>query len=93
MAKDETITISGGRQQSVTKDDVLAVSGGRTVTVSKSDALNVTKSVVDQGRGLDHPQGRVGQHLILKKDGTITITGKDIRSRGPARSSARRPRT
>ncbi len=53
MSKDESITISGGRTESVSKDEGITITGGRTVSVGKDDQLTVGKNLDDQCRRLD----------------------------------------
>jgi type VI secretion system secreted protein VgrG len=95
--KDETITISGKRTETVSKDAALAVNGNRvetidkdltvsvngarTASVSKDDSLKVDKTIsIDGGDSIELVSGSA--KLILKKDGTITIEGKDITVKG-----------
>lgn len=93
VSKDETITIGGGRTESVSKDESITISGNRTedvskkeqvtigdernVTVSKNDVLSVGKKLmVDAGDEILIKTGSAS--ISMKKDGTITIKGKDI---------------
>ena len=77
VSKDESITISGGRTENVSKDEGVTVGGGRTVSVGKDDALTVAKNlVIDAGDSVTIKTGSAS--ITMKKDGTITIKGKDI---------------
>lgn len=77
VSKDESVTISGGRTVSVTKDESLTVSGGRTTSITKDDQLTVGKNlVISAGDSVSITTGSAS--ITMKKDGTITIKGKDI---------------
>ena len=77
VSKDESITISGGRTENVSKDESVTVGGGRTVSIGKDDALTVAKNlVIDAGDSVTIKTGSAS--ITMKKDGTITIKGKDI---------------
>jgi type VI secretion system secreted protein VgrG len=93
VAKDETITISGNRTESVTKNETITISGARTETVSKDETVGVTgKRGVDIGKDDSLNVGKNltitagdsitiktgSASITMKKDGTITIKGKDI---------------
>jgi type VI secretion system secreted protein VgrG len=75
--KDQSITISGTRTVTVTKDDTETYEGKRTVTVKKEEMLKVEKKMLIDVT--DEITIKTGQSSItMKKDGTITIKGKDI---------------
>ena len=77
VSKDESVTISGGRTVSVTKDESLTISGGRTSSITKDDKLTVGKNlVISAGDSVSITTGSAS--ITMKKDGTITIKGKDI---------------
>ena len=81
VSKDETSSVSGARSESVGKDDTIEVAGARTVTIGKNDTLNVGKKlVVDAGDEITFKTGDAS--VTMKKDGTITIKGKDITLNG-----------
>ena len=66
-------TIGGSHTESVAKD--------RSATVSGNDALNVTKNlVIEAGEEIAIKTGSAS--ILMKKDGTITIEGKDITIKG-----------
>jgi type VI secretion system secreted protein VgrG len=93
VAKDETITITGQRTMSVGKSETISVDQDRTVTVAKNNVVQVGEKRSTQvgkddelqvGKRLlvnvnDEIVLKTGQASItMKKDGTITIKGKDI---------------
>ena len=77
VAKDESITIGGGRTESVSKDEGVTISGGRTVSVGKDDSLSVGKNLsITAADSITITTGSAS--ITMKKDGTISIKGKDI---------------
>ena len=97
VAKDETISISGARKETVTKDETITINGARTEKVAKAesvdigdsrshkvgkdDSLNVGKNLnVTAGDSITLKTGSAS--ITMKKDGTITIKGKDITVQG-----------
>ncbi|MEC5386798.1 type VI secretion system tip protein TssI/VgrG [Uliginosibacterium sp. H3] len=77
VGKDESITIAENRTTSVGKDEKLDVSGKRTSSVAKDDQLQVGKNwVIEAGDSVTIKTGSAS--ITMKKDGTITIKGKDI---------------
>jgi type VI secretion system secreted protein VgrG len=81
VTKDESITINGGRTESVAKDEGITITGGRTVSVGKDDALTVGKNLsITAAESITLTTGSAS--IVMKKDGTITITGKDITIKG-----------
>ena len=83
--KDETVTIQKNRtiaigeslSENVGKDVTKAIDGERSVEISKGDTLKVTKKIlIDAGDELTIKVGMA--QLIMKKDGTITLKGKDV---------------
>ena len=88
VAKDESITISGGRTESVTKDESVTVNGGRTVSIGKADALTVGKTLsITAADSITLTTGSAS--IVMKKDGTITINGKDITLHGSGKINAK----
>ena len=66
---DQATTIAGARARKTGKDDATEVTGGMAIKVGKSFALEATDEIAI----------KVGSAAItMKKDGTITIEGKDI---------------
>jgi type VI secretion system secreted protein VgrG len=93
VGKDESISIGGGRSTAVGKDERLSVGNSRSASIGKDDALQVAENATIQvGKNneiqvgkkfaliaADQIQFQTGDaSIILKKDGTITIKGKDI---------------
>ncbi len=77
VSKDESITISGNRTEDVSKKEQVTIGDGRTVSVSKNDSLTVGKKLtVDATDEISLTTGSAS--ITMKKDGTITIKGKDI---------------
>ena len=81
VAKDETITISGARTEQVTKAESVTVSDARSHSVGKDDSLSVGKNLsMTAGDSITLRTGSAS--ISMKKDGTITIQGKDITVKG-----------
>lgn len=81
VGKDETIQIDGKRTETVGKDESVSVGGKRAVDVGKDDTLNVGKKfMLTAGDEITIKTGSAS--IVLKKDGTITIKGKDITIQG-----------
>jgi type VI secretion system secreted protein VgrG len=77
VSKDESITIQGNRTEKVSKNEEVTVSENREHTVGKNDTLKVTKKLmIDAGDEVTIKTGSAS--ITMKKDGTITIKGKDI---------------
>jgi type VI secretion system secreted protein VgrG len=88
VAKNESITISGGRTETVAKDESVSVTGGRTVSIGKADALDVGKTLsITAADSITLTTGSAS--ITLKKDGTITIKGKDITIDGSGKINAK----
>ena len=78
VGKDESVEITGSRTVSITKEDALSITEKRTVTVGADDALTVTKKlVIDAGDEITIKTGEAS--IVMKKDGTITLKGKDVK--------------
>ncbi len=96
VSKDESITISGGRTESVGKDESVSITGGRTLSVGKDDGQSIKGGqTITIGKALsvtatDSITLTVGKASItMKKDGTITINGKDITVTGSGEITAK----
>src|SRR4051812_43612572 len=75
--KDESITVSGKRTDNVAKDEEVTVGKNRSVSVGENDLFKVGKKLtVQAGEQITIETGSAS--ITLKKDGTITIKGKDI---------------
>ena len=58
-------------------DESRAVTGGRSASIGKDDSLKITNNlVIDAGDSVTIKTGSAS--ISMKKDGTITIKGKDI---------------
>ncbi|TIM45818.1 MAG: type VI secretion system tip protein VgrG [Mesorhizobium sp.] len=94
IAKDQGSTVGGGRTASVGKDDSTSVSGAHSLSVGKDSAISVTgngtitigkKLVIDAGDEILIKTGSA--KIMMKKDGTIAIEGKDISVKGSGKIS------
>ncbi|MDX2023564.1 MAG: type VI secretion system tip protein TssI/VgrG [Deltaproteobacteria bacterium] len=81
IGKDRSLTVSGGHTIAVTKDENHTIDGAHNVKVKKDGAIDIGKkmsiTVADQ---LTIKVGKAS--ITMKKDGTITIDGKDIKLNG-----------
>jgi type VI secretion system secreted protein VgrG len=96
VSKDESITIGGSRAESVSKDEAVSISGGRNLSVGKDDIVSVTGGqTVNVGKTLaliaaDQISFTTGDAcIVMKKDGTIQISGKDITIDGSGQISGK----
>jgi type VI secretion system secreted protein VgrG len=81
IGKDETLTVRGKRDVSITKDQTTSVGENRTVSVTKDDKLTVGKKLVlDAGDEITIKTGSAS--IVMKKNGDITIKGKDLKLEG-----------
>ncbi len=81
VGSDQTVSVGGGATLSVGKDQSIKVTGGRASDVGKDDATKVAKNyVLDAGDAITLKTGSAS--ISMKKDGTITIKGKDITIQG-----------
>jgi type VI secretion system secreted protein VgrG len=81
VGKDRSVTVGAKLATSVSADESRSVGGGRTTSVGKDDALTVAKNlVIDAGDAVTIKTGSAS--ISMKKDGTITIKGKDIKIEG-----------
>ena len=88
VAKDESITINGGRTEKVAKDEGVTITGARTVDIGKDDTLSVAKNLkITAGDSITLTTGSAS--ITMKKDGTITIKGKDITIDGSGKINAK----
>jgi type VI secretion system secreted protein VgrG len=77
VAKDQSVSVAGKRSLDITKDDTVSVAGKRTVNISKDDILEVAKKL--SINVADEISITTGDATIsLKKNGDITIKGKNI---------------
>jgi type VI secretion system secreted protein VgrG len=77
----QTTSVGGDRSVTVAGAQGTNVGKGRVVQVADSDGLKVGKNlVIDAGDSVQIKSGSAS--ITLKKDGTITIEGKDVRIEG-----------
>lgn len=88
VGKDETITIGANRTESVAKDETVDIGENRTHSVGKDDMLQVGKKLLVQaGDEIVFQTGSAS--ITLKKNGDITIDGKDIKITGSGKINAK----
>jgi type VI secretion system secreted protein VgrG len=81
VGQDETIGIGRDRSESVGRRETITIGDTRMVKVGKDDTLKVGKKLLVEAG--DEIVLKTGQSTItMKKDGTITIKGKDITVQG-----------
>ncbi len=81
VQKDEAINITGKRSDSIGKDETTSIGKNRQVSVADNDSLQVGKKLVlDAGDQITIQTGSAS--ITMKRDGTITIKGKDIKIEG-----------
>ena len=74
---DQSTSVGSNESTTIGKNETRQVGGGRTTKVAKDDALSVGKNlVVNAGDSVTIKTGSAS--ITMKKDGTITIKGKDI---------------
>lgn len=77
----QTTNVAASRTISVGADQSSSIGGGRTASVTNDDALTVGKKLtISAGDEVTITTGDAS--ISMKKDGTITITGKDITING-----------
>jgi type VI secretion system secreted protein VgrG len=88
VSKDESISVTGKRIDSVAKEESVEVGKSRDVTIGQDDMLQVAKKLmVDAGDEITIKTGSAS--IVMKKDGTITIKGKDITLQGSGKINAK----
>ncbi len=81
VGSNRSITVGADLSTSVSKNESRSVGEGRTTSVGKDDSLTVGKNlVIDAGDSVTIKTGSAS--ISMKKDGTITIKGKDITIEG-----------
>jgi len=81
IAQDQSTTIGADHTMSVAKNESRMIGEGRTTDVGKDDSLKVGKNlVIDAGDSITIKTGSAS--ITMKKDGTISIKGKDITIEG-----------
>ena len=77
VGKNETVEIGQDRTHSIGKKETLSVGDARTTDIGKDDKLQVGKKfALNAGEQIQLMTGDAS--ITLKKDGTITIKGKDV---------------
>jgi type VI secretion system secreted protein VgrG len=77
VSKRETISIGDSRTDEVAKNEETTIGKNRQVSVGENDSLEVGKKLIlDAGDQITIQTGSAS--IVMKKDGTITIKGKDI---------------
>jgi type VI secretion system secreted protein VgrG len=81
VGSDQDNTIGGGQATSVGKDQSVTVGENRAVSIGKDDSLTVGKKIsINAGDEILIKTGKAC--ILMKKDGTIHIKGKDITVEG-----------
>lgn len=79
--KDEKITIDQNRKEEVKKNEDVKIGDNRKHEVGKNDTLKVGKELlIDVGDKITIKTGQ--SSIVMEKNGTITISGKDITIKG-----------
>ncbi|HEU4628433.1 MAG TPA: type VI secretion system tip protein TssI/VgrG [Gemmatimonadaceae bacterium] len=77
VGKNQTLTVDADRTKNVAKNETIDVGANRTANVAQNDELTVGKKlVVSAGDEITLVTGSAS--ITMKKDGTITIKGKDV---------------
>jgi len=77
IAKNDTVSVGDNLTEQIGKNAELNVSKNRSTNVGEKDMLTVGKQLlIDAGDGVTIKTGSAS--ITMKKDGTITIKGKDI---------------
>ena len=72
-----SLTVGGSQSTSIGKDHTATIGANRQVQVGKDEKLHVGKTIsIDAGDQITIKTGEAS--ITMKKDGTITIKGKDI---------------
>jgi type VI secretion system secreted protein VgrG len=79
--KKESISVGDSRTDEVAKNEDVSIGKNRTIEIGENDSLQVGKKlIVDAGDEITIRTGSAS--ITMKKDGTITIKGKDITLNG-----------
>lgn len=74
---DRAVKVAGKQAHDIGGDAAMQVGGGRSASVGKDDAFSVGKKfILDAGDEISLTTGSAS--IVLKKDGSVTIKGKDI---------------
>ncbi len=73
----QSVSVGDAASMSIGADESRSVTGGRTTSVGKDDSLSITNNLsITAGDSITITTGSAS--ISMKKDGTITIKGKDI---------------
>jgi len=81
VGSDESVSIGGSRSQNVGKDESVSIGAGRSASVGNDDSLSVGKSL-SASAGDQIALNTGSASIIMKKNGDITINGKNITIKG-----------
>jgi type VI secretion system secreted protein VgrG len=88
VSKDETVTVDGKREDQVAKSETCKVGKDREHTITGKDTLTVGKELlISVKEKITLETGDAS--IIMQKDGTIQIKGKDITITGSGNISAK----
>lgn len=81
VGADQSVDVGENASMSIGKDESRSVGEGRATSIGKDDSLKVGKNLaIDAGDSVTIKTGSAS--ITMKKDGTITIKGKDIKIEG-----------
>jgi type VI secretion system secreted protein VgrG len=84
----DSLTVGGDRSANVDQNDSLDVGKDRSASINDNDTLKVGKTLtVTAGDEISITTGKAS--IVMKKDGTITINGKDITIDGSGKINAK----
>ena len=96
VGSDETMSVGGNQSESVSGDVALKISKGRKTDITNAEMMNVGKDMgIKVGKKFvldvtDEITLKCGDaQVTMKKDGTITIKGKDISLTGSGKINAK----
>lgn len=88
IGKSDSLQVANNRVEAIGKDLGQKVGGGRTSDIAEDDKIKVGKKfVLEAAESITFTTGEAS--IILKKDGTITIKGKDITIEGSGQISGK----
>ena len=81
VGKDEATEIGGNRSETVSKNEQVSIGGDCAIQVGKNETLDVGKILeINAGDSISIKTGSAS--LVMKKDGTIELKGKNITIEG-----------
>lgn len=87
VGKDDSESVGGGKTVTIAKDLSEAIDGGHTESVTKVYALNAKSIAINAEDEITIKTGDAS--ISMKKDGTITIKGKDVTIQGSGKISVK----